>query len=148
MSATVASHCPRATPWIDTKAKERPEQFQAAQWAVASRQTPAQQAPIVQGLRDRVARDPRDAGAWRWLASLFNAQNEPLRALRSEAESNVAMLDYPAARDRFKAAQELVRANADGRGPLRIDHYEASIIDTRAREVDVKAREQMNEKPL
>jgi len=136
----------RATPWIDTKAKERPEQFQAAQWAVASRQTPAQQAPIVQGLRDRVARDPRDAGAWRWLASLFNAQNEPLRALRAEAESNVAMLDYPAARDRFKAAQDLARQMADGKPGLPpLDHYEASIIDSREREVEALIRQQMQD---
>ena len=136
----------RATPWIDIKAKERPEQFEAAQWAVASRQPPAQQAPIVQGLRDRVARDSRDAGAWRLLASLFNAQNEPLRALRAEAEANVAVLDYPAARDRFKAAQDLARQMADGKPGLPpLDHYEASIIDSREREVEALIRQQLQD---
>ncbi|WP_175544948.1 M48 family metalloprotease [Variovorax sp. OV329] len=136
----------RATPWIDTKAKERPEQFQAAQWAVATRQTPAQQAPVVQGLRDRVARDPRDAGAWRLLSNLYNAQNEPLRALRAEAESNVAMLDYPAARDRFKAAQDLARQMAEGKPGLPpLDHYEASIIDSREREIEGLIRQQMQD---
>ncbi len=133
----------RATPWIDAKSKERPEQFQAGQWAVATRQSAAQLAPIVQGLRDRVARDPRDAGAWRMLATLFNAQNEPLRAVRAEAEANVAQLDYAAARDRFKAAQDLARQMSEGKGGLPpLDHYEASIIDTRAREVDAQLRQQ------
>jgi predicted Zn-dependent protease len=136
----------RATPWIDVKAKERPEQFQAGQWAVASRQSAAQMAPIVQALRDRVTRDSRDAGAWRLLSSLYNAQNEPLRAVRADAEANIAVLDYPAARDRFKAAQDLARQMAEGKpGAPPLDHYEASIIDTRAREVDAVLRQQMLE---
>lgn len=134
----------RATPWIDVKSKDRPEQIQAAQWAVASRQTAAQMAPIVQGLRDRVARDAGDATAWRTLSSLYGAQNEPLRAIRAEAEANVAMLDYPAARDRFKAAQDLARQMAEGKPGLPpLDHYEASIIDARAREIDAQLRQQM-----
>lgn len=134
----------RATPWIDTKSKDRPEEFQAAQWAVASRQSAAQMAPVVQGLRDRVARDPGDAGGWRMLSSLYGAQNEPLRAIRADAEANVAMLDYPAARDRFKAAQDMARQIAEGKPGLPpLDYYEASIIDTRAREVDARLRQQM-----
>lgn len=136
----------RATPWIDTKSKDRPEQFEAGQWAVMSRQSPAQMAPIVEGLRDRVARDPRDAGAWRLLSSLYNAQNEPLRAIRADAEAAVAMLDYPAARDRFKAAQDLVRQMAEGKPGLPpLDHYEASIIDARAREIEATLRQQMKD---
>jgi len=134
----------RATPWIDVKSKERPEQFQAAQWAVASRQSAAQMAPVTQALRDRVARDARDAGAWRQLSNLYNAQNEPLRALRAEAEAAVAVLDYPAARDRFKAAQDLARQMVEGKPGLPpLDHYEASIIDARAREIDAVLRQQM-----
>ncbi|HSW19238.1 MAG TPA: M48 family metalloprotease [Ramlibacter sp.] len=134
----------RAAQWIDTKSKERPEQFLSAQLAVATRQSAAQMAPIAEGLRDRVARDPRDAGAWRTLATLYTAQNEPLRAVRADAEANVAILDYAAARDRFKAAQDMARQMAQGKpGSPPLDHYEASIIDTRAREVDATLRQQL-----
>ena len=61
--------------------------------------------------------------------------------------ANVAVLDYVAARDRFRAAQDWVRQAGPG---TRVDHYEASIIDTRAREVEAKAKEQLadKDKPL
>ena len=101
--------------------------------------------PLIAPLRDWVAVHPRDGTAWRALAGLYQAANDPLRAIRAEAEANVAILDYVGARDRFKAAQDLVRNNAGGRGPVPIDHYEASIIDTRARENEVKVREQAEE---
>jgi hypothetical protein len=55
----------------------------------------------------------------------------------------VAILDYPAARDRFKAAQELMRKPG-----VPIDHYEASIVDTRARAVEVLVKQQAEEPPL
>ena len=64
-------------------------------------------------------------------------------AVRADAEANVAILDYPAARDRFKAAQERVRKPG-----APIDHYEASIIDTRARDVEALVKRQAEEPPL
>jgi predicted Zn-dependent protease len=82
---------------------------------------------------------------WRMLANLYGAQNDTLRAVRADAEANVATLDYPGARDRLKAAQELMR-NASSATP--IDHYEASIIDTRARAVEARVKEQAAEPPL
>ena len=66
-------------------------------------------------LRDWVAPHPRDATAWRTLANLYGAQNDTLRAVRADAEANVAMLDYAGARDRFKAAQELMRRGRTAR---------------------------------
>lgn len=132
----------RAAALLDVKAKDRPEMMLSAQAAIATRNS----APMVAPLRDWVATHPRDAGVWRMLGRLYEAQNEPLRAIRADAEANVAILDYPAARDRFKAAQDLMRK--PGAGP--VDHYEASIIDSRAREVEVLVREQLIEdkKPL
>ena len=121
--------------------KSRAHLLLAAQVAQAA----GKPAPLIPVLRDWVAVHPRDAAAWRALAGLYRAADDPLRALRAEAEANVAILDYVGARDRFKAAQDLVRDNAGGRGPVRIDHYEASIIDTRARENDVKVKEQAEE---
>ncbi|WP_225781866.1 M48 family metalloprotease [Xenophilus sp. Marseille-Q4582] len=108
-------------------------------------QATGQPGPLIPALRDWVAVRPKDATAWRALAGLYHAANDPLRAIRAEAEANVAILDYVGARDRFKAAQDLVRNNAGGRGPVPIDHYEASIIDTRARENEVKVKEQAEE---
>jgi predicted Zn-dependent protease len=97
---------------------------------------------MVPVLRDWVAANPRDATAWRALGNLYGAENDTLRAVRADAEANVAILDYPAARDRFKAAQELVRQSRV------VDHYEASIIDTRARAVEALVKEQAAEPPL
>jgi predicted Zn-dependent protease len=124
---------------LDVKSKERPEMLLAADMAVATRQP----APMVPVLRDWVATHSRDATAWRALANLYGAQNDTLRAVRADAEANVAILDYPAARDRFKAAQELVRKPG-----APIDHYEASIIDTRARDVEALVKRQAEEPPL
>ncbi|MEJ1128947.1 M48 family metalloprotease [Variovorax sp. CCNWLW225] len=129
----------KAATLLDVKSKERPEMLLAAEAAVATRQP----APMVPVLRDWVATHPRDATAWRALANLYGAQNDTLRAVRADAEANVAILDYPAARDRFKAAQELVRKPG-----APIDHYEASIIDTRARAVEAMVKRQAEEPPL
>ncbi|RZL92153.1 MAG: peptidase M48 [Variovorax sp.] len=135
---------PKAAALLDPKAKDRPEMLLAAQVAVATRNP----APMVAPLRDWVAGHPRDATAWRVLANLYGSQNDTLRAVRADAEANAAVLDYPAARDRLKAAQELMRKSAAGQGSVPIDHYEASIIDTRARAMEVLVREQAAEQPL
>jgi predicted Zn-dependent protease len=135
----VAGDAPKAATLLDPKAKDRPEMMLAAQAAAATRQP----GPMVAPLRDWVAAHPRDASAWRALANLYTAQNDTLRAIRADAEANVALLDYPGARDRFKAAQEFMRK---GEGP--IDHYEASIVDTRARAIEALVKEQAAEPPL
>jgi len=135
----VAGGAARAATLVDLKSKERPEMLLAADAAVATRQP----APMVPVLRDWVATHPRDATAWRALANLYGAQNDTVRAVRAEAEANVAILDYPAARDRLKAAQELMR-----RPDAPVDHYEASIIDSRARAVEALVKRQAEEPPL
>lgn len=129
----------KAATLLDPQAKDRPEMLLAAQAASATRQP----APMVAPLRDWVASHPRDATAWRMLGRLYGAQNDTLRAIRADAEANVAVLDYPGARDRFKAAQEFIH-----KGGVPIDHYEASIVDTRARAIEVLVREQAAEPPL
>ncbi|MBB3180510.1 M48 family metalloprotease [Variovorax sp. Sphag1AA] len=135
-----AGAAPAAGALLNPKAKDRPEMLLSAQAAAATRNP----APMVQPLRDWVATHPRDALAWRTLASLYGAENETVRAIRADAEANVATLDYPAARDRLKAAQDLIRANARTPGST-VDNYEASIIDTRARAVDALVKEQAAE---
>ncbi len=117
----------------------RPELLLTAQ----SRLVQGRAAEAAPGLQAWVALHPRDAAAWQLLASASAAQGQPLRAVRAEAEAQVAQLDYAAAMDRFKAAQSMVR-NASGAAA--VDHFEASIIDTRARQVQLLLREQALER--
>ncbi|SFC29457.1 Putative Zn-dependent protease, contains TPR repeats [Polaromonas sp. OV174] len=98
----------------------------------------AQRAPEVSSrLQSWVASHPRDALAWQLLAVAYGKQNQSVRAIRADAESRAAQLDYPAALDRFKAAQALMRSN-----PGSADYVEGSIIDTRARQMDLLIKEQ------
>ncbi|MDW5441073.1 M48 family metalloprotease [Polaromonas sp. SM01] len=91
-------------------------------------------------LQSWVASHPKDAMAWQLLATAYGKEGQTLRAIRADAESRVAQLDYGAARDRFKAAQDWLRSNRDNSGAG--SHIDASIIDTRAREIDQLLREQ------
>ena len=97
-------------------------------------------AEVADTLQIWVVTHPKDALAWQLLSDAWGRQNQLTRAVRAEAESRVAQLDYPAALDRLKAAQELMRSGRDGSGPNM--HIEASIIDTRTRQVAALIREQ------
>ena len=92
-------------------------------------------------LQTWVATHPKDATVWQLLASMWHAQDQPLRAVRAEAEAHAARYDYAAAVDRFKAGQDLAR-----RGGPQVDHVEASIIDTRLRAVELLLREHAAER--
>lgn len=92
------------------------------------------------GLQSWVALHPHDASAWQMLARANSARGQEMRAVRDEAEAQVALLDYAAAVDRFKAAQAMARHAAT------VDHIEASIIDTRTRQVQSLLREQALER--
>ena len=94
-------------------------------------------------LQTWVANHPRDAHAWQLLSAAQTALGQRLRAIRADAEAQVAVLDYAAAADRFKAAQEVARELAR-QGAA--DHIEASIIDSRARQVALLLREQALER--
>ena len=95
---------------------------------------------VAQRLQVWVAEHPQDGAAWRLLAQAWQAQGFHLRSLRAEAEAHVAHYDYAAAIDRFKAGQEAAR-----RGATQSDYIDASIIDTRLREVQSLWREQSRE---
>ena len=142
-----AGAAPRAAALLDASGprdagkRERPELLLAAQVAIALRKPD----PMIAPLRDWVAVHSRDALAWRTLGNLYGAQNDTLRAVRADAEANVAILDYAAARDRLKAAQTLA---SQGSNSGVVDHYEASIVDTRTRAVEALWREQQEDKPL
>lgn len=104
----------------------------------------APKTPVVENLQTWVASHARDAQAWQLLSLLYTEQGQTLGALRAQAEVSVAQLDFPAALQRFKAAQEWVRKN--GTNSSKSDHIEASIIDTRTREMELLVREQALER--
>ncbi|MBI5279957.1 MAG: M48 family metalloprotease [Burkholderiales bacterium] len=135
--ALAAGDAARALMLVDASSTSRPELLLAAQAQLEVRRA----ADAAQRLQTWVSTHPRDAAAWQLLARAYTAQAQPLRAIRAEAEAQVAVLDYKAAMDRFKAAQDLAR-----RGSGAGDHIEASIIDTRARAVDSLLREQALER--
>jgi predicted Zn-dependent protease len=115
----------------------RPELLQSAPILIAQ----GRAGEVAQSLLAWVTAHPRDAAAWQWLAAASAAQGQPLRAIRADAEARVAHLDYAGALERFKAAQTLLRNTKDS-----IDHFEASIIDTRSRAVQSLLREQSLER--
>ena len=96
---------------------------------------------VMERLQSWVAARPNDAPAWDALAAAYTARNQPLRAVRAQAEARMALLDYSAALDRLKAGQELARRLATP------DHIESSIIDARTRVVQQLVRELHNDKP-
>lgn len=98
-------------------------------------------ASITQNLQTWVADHPRDAQAWQLLATAYAAEGRTLSSIRALAEVDVAQLDYPAALSRFKTAQEWARKGGAG-----TDHFEASIVDTRTRQVESLVREQALER--
>jgi predicted Zn-dependent protease len=134
--ALAAGDTTRAAALAD--APSRPELILSSQARISS----GRAADAAQRLQTWVALHPRDAQAWQLLAGAYSAQGQPLRAIRAEAEAHVAHLDYQAAMDRFKAAQDLARKASPGTS----DHIEASIIDTRARQVESLLREQALER--
>jgi predicted Zn-dependent protease len=76
-----------------------------------------QAAQVAEKLQTWVAQWPRDAQAWQLLSAAYATQGLTLRAVRADAEGQAAHLDYAAAQNRLKAAQDLVR---QGKG---VDHF-------------------------
>lgn len=107
--------------------------------ARVSTQTQNAQAAAEQ-LRIWVSQKPHDAQAWQLLSEAYGAQGQALRAVRAEAEAYAARLDYAAALDRLKAAHVVLGRSKE------VDHIEASIIDTRRRQLEALLREQALER--
>ncbi|BCO25665.1 beta-barrel assembly-enhancing protease [Rhodoferax lithotrophicus] len=120
----------------------RPELLLQAQVALQVNQTEVLNT-VAQRLQTWVALTPNDAQAWQWLSSIYATQNQPLRALRAEAEAHMAQLDYAGALDRLKAAQD--RLHGTNSREASADHIDASIIDTRRRQIEELLKEQAKE---
>jgi len=100
-----------------------------------------QSAQAAQTLQLWLADHPQDAAAWQQLALAHGAQRRVIAAVRAEAEANVAQLDYASAIRRLKSAQELAHQRR-----VPDEHFEASIVDTRLRQLEQLVREQALER--
>jgi predicted Zn-dependent protease len=93
-------------------------------------------------LRQQVQATPNDAQAWQLLATLLAGQGQKLQALRAEGESQLVRMDLQGALDRFRAAQDVARHSALSPADL----IEASIVDTRMRQLQTQLREIQTER--
>ena len=88
----------------------------------------------VESLQTWVAERPRDVLAWTLLSQCAEPLGQKLRAIRAEAEAHAAEGDLIGAIDRMRAGQKLTRSG-------RVDFVEASIIDSRLRELEAIRRQ-------
>ena len=85
-------------------------------------------------LQTWVALQPRDALAWTALSQLNERLDQPLRAIRADAEARIALGDLSGAADRLRAGQR--RARSGGA----VDFIEVSVIDARLRDVELQRK--------
>ena len=90
-------------------------------------------------LQTWVAEHRRDALAWQALAQCAQESGQTLRSLRAGAEAAHALGDVTGAVDRFRAAQRAAKSA----GPEQ--YLEATIIESRLREVEAERRRLMAE---
>jgi predicted Zn-dependent protease len=103
--------------------------------AVLAMAPSADGALLVPRLQAWVATYPRDAQAWQMLSSAYHSQGKTLRAVCAEAEGFAAKFDEQGALNRYRAAQDLVKQSGQP------DFIEASIIDTRVRQLQARVFE-------
>lgn len=89
-----------------------------------------------EALQTWVAGQPRDAMAWLLLGNTAEALGLRLRSLRAHAESRLLVGDLIGAIDRLRAGRTLARSSAAGQ-----DFIEASIVESRLRELEAQRRQ-------
>ncbi len=114
----------------------RPTMLLGAQIALAASGTPS---PLLRrqadALQTWVAGQPGDATAWLELSRLWQRLDMPLRSARADAEARLAVGDLDGAVERLRAGQQIAR-NRPGS-----DFIEASVIDSRLRDVEAERRQ-------
>jgi predicted Zn-dependent protease len=118
-----------------TQSKNRAELFLISQAHIVNNEADKASS----ALRAWVASHPQDALAWQLLSKAYAAQKQTIRAIRADAEGQVSLLDYAAALDRFRAAQEMVKSFASAQDR---DFIEESIVDVRTRQVQELLKQQ------
>ena len=92
-----------------------------------------------ESLQTWLADQPQDSAAWELVASTSEALGLKLRSMRAAAEARVLLGDLTGAIDRLRAAQTASR-QATG-----ADFIEASVIDSRLRQITAQRRQLMIE---
>ena len=120
----------------------RPMLLMNARVALSAGLPPAMNLPRLtrsaEALQTWVAVNRADAEAWSSLSQVWGALNQPLRALRADAEARYLLGDWVGAIDRLKAGQRMAR-----RGPAvaaGADFIEASVIDSRLRDIEAQRK--------
>ncbi|MCL4696493.1 MAG: M48 family metalloprotease [Burkholderiaceae bacterium] len=112
-----------------------------------------------EALQTWLSEHPQDAPAWQLLAGTAEALGQKLRAMRASAEAQAALGDLTGAIDRLRAAQAMARGALSGgagggaggaagsAGPAAgsFDFIDASIVDTRLRQLLEERRQLANE---
>jgi beta-barrel assembly-enhancing protease len=93
-----------------------------------------------ESLQTWVAERRGDSRGWQLLSQCAARQGQPLRALRAEAEAQAAIDNLPGAIDRLRAGQQLAR-----RSGAAADFIEASVIESRLRDLLALQRQRMDE---
>ncbi len=93
-----------------------------------------------ESLQTWVAERKRDSRGWQLLSQCESGQGQTLRALRADAEAQAALDNLPGAIDRLRAGQQLAR-----RSGASVDFIEASVIESRLRDLLAQQRRQMDE---
>lgn len=97
---------------------------------------PAAMRASTEALQTWLAEHPQDAAAWERLSGTAAALGQSLRAMRAGAEARATLGDLPGAIDRLRVAQQAARGAAGQQ-----DFIEASVIDTRLRQLLAQRRE-------
>lgn len=117
----------------------RPVLIAMSRWALMPGHDRAVWQASAANLEDQVSRQPQDATSWGLLAQTWQRLNQPLRAIRAEAEAHAALGDEAGAIDRLRAGQRLARQSKN------VDAIEAAVIDSRLRHLEVALRAEQKE---
>jgi predicted Zn-dependent protease len=125
----------------------RPVLLLATQAALAATPASVPDSALLKERADRlqtwVALNAHDSPAWTALGQVEERLGRPLRAIRADAESRVALGDLSGAADRLRAGQR--RARSGGA----VDFIDVSVIDARLRDVELQRKQQIaDEKSL
>ncbi len=117
----------------------RPAMLLRARRALLPQATAANWQQAAAALQTQVAREPGDAMSWQLLGQVWLRLNQPLRAVRAEAEASAALGDIGGAIERLRGAQKQLRASSS------TDFVEASVIDSRLRAFETEMRRMREE---
>lgn len=93
----------------------------------------------LEDLQTWVVEHKGDTLAWRALSQCAAALGQRLRSLRADAEVSASQGDVPGAIDRFRVAQNLIKTDPNA------DYVEASIVQSRLRELEAERRRMKKE---